>query len=65
MQRISRRLLFFLAAGLVLYFVLSRLRLVVLIHVSLGQALVIVAIVIVVLFLGLDHLINRTSSKSN
>ena len=59
MQRISRKLLFVLVAGLVLYYLLSRLRIVVLVDVSLGQALLIVAVIIVVLFLGLDHLINR------
>jgi 4-amino-4-deoxy-L-arabinose transferase-like glycosyltransferase len=63
MERISRRLLFFLVAGLVLYYLLSRLRIVVLVHVSLWQALVIVAAVIVMLFLALDHLINRDRGK--
>ncbi|MCD4686942.1 MAG: hypothetical protein K8S97_13510 [Anaerolineae bacterium] len=56
--------MFFLVTGLVLYFILSRLRLVVLIHLSLGQALVVVGMVILVLFLGLDHLINRDRSPS-
>lgn len=65
MKRISRRLLFTLVAGLVLYFVLSRLRLVVLIHVSLGQALIIVTVVIVVLFLVVDHLLNQERPKSS
>jgi hypothetical protein len=55
----SRRVLFVLVAGLVLYFILSRLRIVVLVHVSLWQALLITAVVIAVLFLVLDHLINR------
>jgi hypothetical protein len=59
MERISRRLLFFLVAGLVLYYILSRLRIVVLVHVSLWQAFFIVAAIIIVLFLALDHLINR------
>jgi hypothetical protein len=59
MQRISRRLLFVLVAGLVLYYILSRLQIVVLVRVSLWQALFIVAVIIVVLFLALDHLINR------
>lgn len=63
MQRFSRKLLFFLVAGLVLYYVLSRLNIVVLIHVSLWQALLIVAVVIVVLFLGLEHLLFRDRSR--
>jgi hypothetical protein len=63
MERISRRLLFVLVAGLVLYYILSRLRIVVLVHVSLWQALFIVAAIIVVLFLALDHLINRTRGR--
>lgn len=63
-MRISRRLLFFLVTGLVLYFILSRLRMVVLIPLSLGQALLLVGVVILVLFLGLDHLINRDRSPS-
>lgn len=53
----GRRMLFVLVAGLVLYFLLSRLRLVVLVHVSLGQALLVTAAVILVLFLALDHLL--------
>ena len=58
----SRRLLFVLVAGLVLYFVLSRLRIVVLVHVSLWQGLLITGIIILVLFLVLDHLLFRTRS---
>jgi hypothetical protein len=65
MERISRRLLFVLAAGLVLYYLLSRLRIVVLVHVSLWQALVIVAAIIVALFLALDHLINRDRGRDH
>lgn len=61
----SRRLLFVLVAGLVLYFVLSRLRIVVLVHVSLWQGLLITGIIILVLFLVLDHLLFRTRSPGD
>ncbi|MBN1681296.1 MAG: hypothetical protein JW966_13515 [Anaerolineae bacterium] len=64
MQRISSRLLFVLVAGAVLYLIVSRLRIVVLVHVSLWQALLITAVVIIVVFLLLDHLINRSSGSS-
>jgi hypothetical protein len=64
MQRISRRLLFYVVTGLVLYFILSRLHFVVLIHLSLGQALLLVGAVIAVLFLGLDHLLNRDRGRA-
>jgi hypothetical protein len=57
---ISRKLLFFLIVGLVSYFILSRLRLVVLVHVSLWQGLLITGIAIVVLFLLVEHLLFRT-----
>lgn len=63
MQRISRRLLFYLVAGLVLYYILSRLRIVVLVHVSLWQGLLAVAVIILVLFLLLDHLINASRGR--
>jgi len=59
MPRISRKLLFILVAGLVLYIVVSKLHIVVLVHVSLWQGLLAVAITIVVLFLAVDHLLNR------
>jgi hypothetical protein len=59
-MKISRQLLFVLVAGLVLYFILSRLHIVVLVHVTLWQGLLIVGIIIVVLFLALDHLLFRT-----
>jgi len=55
----SRRLLFVLVVGLVLYYLVSRLRIVVLVHISLWQALIVTGVIIVVLFLALDHLINR------
>jgi hypothetical protein len=55
----SRKLLFFVVAGVVLYFIVSRLHIVVLVHVSLWQGLLFTAIVILVLFLGLDHLLFR------
>jgi hypothetical protein len=58
----TRKLLFFLVVGLVLYYVLSRLRIVVLVHISLWQGLLITAVIIVVLFLVLDHLVFRTRS---
>jgi len=58
----SRKLLFVLITGLVLYFILSRLRLVVLVHVWLWPGLLITGIIIVVLFLALDHLLFRTRS---
>lgn len=59
----SRRLLFVLVAGLVLYYIVSRLRLVVLVHISLWQALIVTGVVIVVLFLALDHLVNRDGGR--
>jgi hypothetical protein len=59
----SRRFLFYLVVGLVLYYILSRLRIVVLIHLSLWQGLLLGGIVIAVLFLGLDHLINRDRGR--
>jgi hypothetical protein len=58
----SRKLLFFVVTGLVLYFILSRLHIVILVHVSLWQGLLITAIIIIVLFLALDHLLFRTRS---
>jgi len=59
---ISRKLLFSLVVGLVSYFILSRLRLVVLVHVSLWQGLLITGIAIVVLFLLVEHFFFRTRS---
>ncbi|NDJ75255.1 MAG: hypothetical protein GYB65_03260 [Chloroflexi bacterium] len=64
MQRFPRWLLLALVAGVVLYFLLSRLRFVVLVHISFWQALLIVGIVIVVLFVGLDHLLNRNRGSA-
>lgn len=64
MERVSRRLLAVLVTGLVLYYILSRLNIVVLVHVSLWQALIIVAVIIVVLFLVLDHLLNRDRGQN-
>jgi hypothetical protein len=61
----SRKLLFFVVAGLVLYFILSRLNIVILVHVSLWQGLLITAIIIIVLFLVLDHLLFRTRSPKS
>ncbi|MBN1565141.1 MAG: hypothetical protein JXA10_14955 [Anaerolineae bacterium] len=61
----SRRLLFFLVTGLILYYILSRLRIVVLIHLSLWQGLLAVAVMIIVLFLLLDHLINRNRGNKD
>ena len=61
----SRRLLFYLVSGLVAYYVLSRLRIVVLIHLSWWQSLLAVAVVIVVLFLLLDHFINRNRGSKD
>ena len=62
---ISRKLLFFLVVGLVSYFILSRLRLVVLVHVSLWQGLLITGLAIVVLFLLAEHFLFRTRSPKS
>jgi len=59
---ISRKLLFFLVVGLVSYYILSRLRLVVLVHISLWQGLLITGITVVVLFLLVEHLLFRARS---
>lgn len=62
MSSFPRRLLFFLVAGLVIYYILSRLRIIVLIHLSVWQGLLIAGLTILVLFLLLDHLLFRTRS---
>lgn len=62
-MKFSRTLLFFLIAGLVFYFILSKLHIVVLVHVSLWQGLLITGITILVLFLLVDHLLFRTRSS--
>ena len=59
MRQLARKALFFLIVGMVLYYVLTRLRIVVLVHVSLWQGLLFMGIVIAVLFLGIDHLLFR------
>lgn len=58
MSRVSRKLIFAVILALVLYYLLSRLRLVVLLHVSLWQGLIFVGVVVLVLFLIVDHLLN-------
>lgn len=60
MARIPRKYIF-LAAVIVLFaFIWSKLRIVVFVGLSLWQAIVIFSIVAIVLFLVIDHLINRT-----
>jgi len=58
-MKISRRLLFVIAILLVLAFVLSKVRIVFFVPISLGAALLILGGVVLVLFLALDHLLNR------
>ena len=53
-------LLFLLVAAVVLWFILSRMRFLVFIPVSLGGFILFVIIVIVVLYLILDHLLSRS-----
>jgi hypothetical protein len=62
-MRISRKLLFFVVLALVLYIIISKLHIVVLVSISLWQALIAVAVITVVLFLLLDHLLNRDKSR--
>ena len=53
-------LLFLLVAAVVLWFILSRMRFLVFIPVSLGGFILFVIIIIVVLYLILDHLLSRS-----
>ena len=53
-------LLLIMVAVVVLWFVLSRLRIVIFVPMSPWGLVLLILVVIVVLYLALDHLINRT-----
>ena len=59
MNRVSRQALLGIALFIVAWMVWSKLRIGIFVNLTLWQALAIFAIAVVVLFLGLDHFLNR------
>lgn len=59
MRRVSRTILLVIAVLIVVSLVWSRLRLIVFIPITLGQALLLFGVGVAVIYLGLDHLLNR------
>lgn len=60
MARHTRPVLLTLAVLIAFWLIWSRLRFVVFVQASFGQILLVFAVLAVVLFLGLDHLLNRS-----
>ncbi len=59
-MRVGRSVILTAVVLVVVWFVLSRLRFIVFVQANLWQLLLAMGVVILVLFLGLDHLLNRT-----
>ena len=59
---ISRSILLAIALFVVLYLIYQRLRIVIFVNVSPIQALLGIGVIVLLLFLVLDHLINRNRS---
>jgi predicted permease len=62
MTRIGRSVLLAVAVLIAFWLIWSRLRIIVWVNANFGQLLLLMAVLAVVIFLGLDHLINRTRS---
>lgn len=60
MARYARPLLLTIAVLIAFWLIWSRLHFVVFVQASFGQILLVFAVLAVVLFLGLDHLLNRS-----
>ena len=59
MPRIPRLLILFIVVGVLLALVWSRLRIVIFVPLSLGQAIMLFLVAALALYLEVDHLINR------
>lgn len=59
MTRVGRPLILTIAVLIAFWLIWSKLRIVVFVNASFGQILLLFAVLAVVLFLGLDHLLNR------
>lgn len=60
MTRIGRPLILTIAVLIAFWLIWSKLRIVVFVNASFGQILLLFGVLAVVLFLGLDHLLNRS-----
>lgn len=59
MTRVGRPLILTVAVLIAFWLIWSKLRIVVFVNASFGQILLLFAVLAVVLFLGIDHLLNR------
>jgi hypothetical protein len=62
MARVGRSVLLAVAVLIAFWLIWSRLRIIVWVSANFGQMLLLMAVLALVIFLGLDHLINRTRS---
>jgi hypothetical protein len=60
MARVSRSVILTAAVLIAFWLIWSKLRIVVFVNASFGQILLLFGVLAVVLFLGIDHLLNRT-----
>ena len=60
MSRRGTALALTIAAGIAFWLIWSKLRIVVWVHASLWQVLLLFAVLFVAIFLGLDHVLNRS-----
>ncbi len=59
MPRISRSILMAIALFIVLFLIYNRLRFVVFVNLSVWQALLGIGVIVLILYVALDHFINR------